>query len=198
MTALKPEQIEILVEEVSMEKFLHGILPSILPEGFAIGSNCFVRPHSGKSDLLKSVKNKARAFKHYHLPVKLVVIHDQDANDCVALKQHIKDVIRAENPDIPLLVRIACKELENWYLGDLEAVEKAYPESKAAKLSRKAKFRNPDDLNGHDEMKKICSAFGKVSGAARLSKLVSPDKNNSPSFNHFVTGLQKFLTPPSP
>jgi hypothetical protein len=70
---------------------------------------------------------------------------------------------------VKVLVRIACRELENWYLGDLAAVEKAYPDRKVASWQAKARYRNPDKLAGSDEMKKILPNFSKVAAAREIA-----------------------------
>lgn len=190
---LREEQVEILVEEASMERFLQYLLPNILPEGYTLGQNCFVRPHNGKSDLMRSIPRKARGFKFFPQPVRMVVVHDQDSNDCIQLKQNLIEIVKKENPQIPLLVRIACRELENWYLGDLVAIEKVYPESKAGKQAQKARFREPDNLQGSDEMKRFSTQFSKHHCAKEIPKHMDLAKNSSTSFIHFVTGIQKFL-----
>jgi hypothetical protein len=190
---LKEEHVEILVEESSMERFLQHLLPDILPDGYILGQNCFIRPHSGKTDLMKSISKKARAFKHFPHPVRMVVVHDQDSNNCIQLKKNLIEIVKKENPDIPLLVRIACRELENWYLGDLEAIEKLYPESKARNQTKKAKFRDPDNLNGTDEMRRFSSLFSKQGSAKEIPKHMNLSLNRSTSFNHFITGIKKFL-----
>ena len=120
----KDEQIEILVEEPSMKNFLETKLPDFLPEGYGLGINVFIRPHNGKSDLMRSIPKKIQAFSHYHRPAKIIIVHDQDSHDCRELKQKILDLC-AQHGDCPVLVRIACRELENWYLGNLYAVEAA-------------------------------------------------------------------------
>ena len=44
----RAERVEILVEEPSMQVFLRGLLPIVLPEGFALDFNCFIRPHQAQ------------------------------------------------------------------------------------------------------------------------------------------------------
>ena len=56
--------VEFLLEEPSMVNCLEQILPKILPEGFVLNENCFLRPHNGKSDLLKSIPRKVRVFSN--------------------------------------------------------------------------------------------------------------------------------------
>ena len=67
---LKEIWVEILTEEPSMENFLRGTLPHILPLGYVLDQNCFIRPHEGKSHLKKSIPRKVKAFVNYQWPVK--------------------------------------------------------------------------------------------------------------------------------
>lgn len=107
--------LEILTEEPSMELFLQGILPRILPSDYVLGENCFIRPHQGKSDLKRSISKKMRAYLKYGYPVKVLILHDQDSNDCIALKSDLVALALAETHGnvLPYLVRIICRELEN-------------------------------------------------------------------------------------
>lgn len=190
---MREARVEILVEEPSMEHFLRELLPVVLPDGYLLDQNCFIRPHEGKSHLRKSIPRKAKTYPHWSIPVKLIIIHDQDSSDCKRLKYDIEKLVREVNETCPLLIRIACRELENWYLGDLNAVEKVYPESKASMQSRKAKFRNPDFLVGSDEMKKLTGTFTKSFASKEIPKHLALDENKSPSFNHLIKGIKSFL-----
>jgi hypothetical protein len=190
---MREEILEILVEERSMEQFLKEFLPRILPEGFVIGQNCIIKPHNGKSDLQNKIPNTVRAYRNYPWPVRLLVIQDQDSSDCIQLKQQLTQLIRANNPHIPFLVRIACRELENWYLGDLTAVEQVYPRSNASRYAHRAKFRNPDRLTGSEEMRALSAEFTKTDCARRMGTIIDVQTNRSVSFGHLVTGLQRLV-----
>lgn len=176
-----------------MQVFLNGLLPRILPPAFRPGVNCFVYAHEGKQDLLRRLPKRLQAYRNYPEEVLLVVIHDQDSASCTALKQQISEIITTTENSPRHLIRIACRELENWYLGDLSAVEKVYPRSKASKLSTKAKYRNPDQLTGSEELKRLAPEFGKTSSARAIAPVISTGENAQVSFRHFVTGLQKLL-----
>lgn len=187
-------QVEILVEEPSMELFLRGLLPRVLPVGFAIDDNCFIRPHEGKQDLQRSLVKKVKSYPYWPKPVKLIVIHDQDSNDCKVLKQNLIDSVRTHNEELPLLVRIACRELENWYIGDLRAVNAVYPDSKADKLTNKRRYARPDQLQGAQEMEKLSKLFSKSDAARRMSAAMNIEGNTSESFQQFIRGIQRFLS----
>ncbi len=174
-----------------MENFLRVILPKILPEDYALDTNCFIRPHEGKSDLQKSIRTKIKAWPHYGYPVKVLIIHDQDSNDCKQLKSSLLELFK--DTTIPVIVRIACRELENWYLGDMPAIEAAYPDTKASSLKAKSKYRNPDKLFGAFEMNELTKNFGKTHASRVIPQYMEMDKNNSISFRHLLSGLRKLI-----
>lgn len=185
--------LEILVEEQSMAAFLHSFLPRIIPKEYAINQNCFIRPHQGKSDLQKSIRIKTKALSNYALRTKFIILHDLDSHpNCKVLKNHLKSLIY--NPDSNALIRIPCRELENWYLGDLASIEAIYPSSKASKFSNKSKYASPDNLHGSNEMKILCPDFSKIYCARKIAPIINLDSNRSMSFNQFVSGIQQFLS----
>jgi hypothetical protein len=126
MKEIKEKHVEILVEESSMENFLRVLLPNILPDGYQVDVNCFIRAHQGKWHLQKEIPKKVKAYRHIKRPCKVIVIQDQNSSDCKKLKNSLIKLI-IDNADIPFLVRIVCRELEAFYLGDMRAVEKVYP-----------------------------------------------------------------------
>jgi hypothetical protein len=189
---MKDELIEILVEEPSMKNFLTGILPQILPIGYQLNANCFIRDHQGKQDLRKSIPSKVKAYKHYNKPVKVIIIQDQDSSDCKVLKNELIELVN-QNSAIPSLVRIACRELEAWYIGDMDALESVYPNFKANNYKRWSKFRNPDKCNASDEIKKLIPTFQKGIVSREIVKYIDLNNNTSESFNHLISGIKKFL-----
>jgi hypothetical protein len=194
------KRIEILVEEPSMEAVLKELLPKILPAPWELGVNCFIRSHEGKSDLKKSIPKKMKVFSHFYEPTGIVILHDQDSADCKKLKQDLLKLC-TDNGNCPVLIRIICRELEAWYIGDFEAVQAAYPKFKAEKNKQKATYRNPNALvNASEEVKKLVPDFQKGSGAKRIAPHLSPSSthNTSESFQQFLSGLKKFLEKNSP
>ena len=106
--------IIFLVEDYSMRKFLEGILPRL---GFA--SHHFeIKHHNGKEDLLanlsKVIPTLSKRAAH------LIVLIDKDKQDCVQLKQKLQEKMAWCFCQYTL--RIACYELESWFLGDLDAI----------------------------------------------------------------------------
>jgi hypothetical protein len=185
-------RVEFLLEEPSMASFLEIILPRILPPDFIVGENCFLRPHRGKSDLRQSIPRKMRAFSNFYEPIKVVILHDQDTNDCKVLKKEIQDLC-IPNGTCPFLIRIACRELESWYLGDMTAIQSAYPSFNAGYYKNKAKFRNPETCHSSEELIKVIHGFEKGTAAKTIPKFMIEDRNTSHSFRHLVSGIRRFL-----
>jgi hypothetical protein len=176
-----------LLEEESSKEFLENLLPRVFPE-------CTFRciPFQGKSDLESNIIIKLRG---YNVPnSKFIILHDQDSSDCHKLKQKLQDLcILAFKPEA--LIRIACKELESWYFGDLSAVEKALQLNNLQRYSRNRKYRVPDSIiNPKQELKKITDKkYKQVSSSKYIGKYINYESNTSHSFNVFINGLKKII-----
>ncbi len=83
-------RIEILVEETSMKALLEGLIPRLCNnEVWKLDENVFIRAFEGKSHLRKELPKKAKVYANFHEPVFLLVLHDQDSNDCRELKNKL-------------------------------------------------------------------------------------------------------------
>ena len=185
-------RVEILVEEQSMECCLREILPKIVSENWTLDENYFIRSHQGKSDLRKSIPTKIRTFSHWWEPVAVIILHDQDSADCVTLK---KDLIElCGDCNVPILVRVVCRELESWYLGDLRAVESAYAKFRSENYLRRAQFRNPDQLGAKDYLRIILPEYQPLYSSKVIAKYMNIECNNSESFRQFVLGVRRIFS----
>jgi len=175
-------RVIFMVEEPSMKALLEVILPQILP----IDIELLIIPHSGKSDLAKSIPRKLRIW---HRPDdKFVIVHDQDSNDCVKLKSDLISLCKSGKNEY--LVRIVCIELESWYFGDLKAVSLAYGKN-VSQFARKRKYREPDKIvNAKDELRRLIPTYQPLEGAKKIAAFMEVDNNTSHSFNTFVRGVK--------
>ena len=57
--------------------------------------------------------------------VCFLVMLDQDFEDCLKLKNELREKIDLAGKSDMTLIRIACRELESFFFGDLAAVETA-------------------------------------------------------------------------
>jgi hypothetical protein len=186
-------RIEILVEEESIRAFLEKLIEK-LAEGtdWILEQNVFIRSFEGKSHLRKELPNKAKVYARFHEPIFLLVLQDKDSNDCLQLKQSIIELVKPSGLT-SFKVRIVCKELECWYLGDLDAVECVIPASKAGKLKNKSKYKDPEKLNGKDEIKKWIQPYSAIQFAKSIACKMSLENNSSQSFHQTVNVLKEIL-----
>lgn len=190
MTDDRPINLVVMLEEESAKYMLDVLLPKILPA--CVRFLCI--PHQGKSHLQKSIPIKLRAWRKPR-PF-FVILHDQDSHDCIALKNQLQQLCASASQHSPL-IRIACRELEAWYFGDLDAVQQAFPDFIAARYRNKSKFRNPDSIvNPGYELGKIVPNFTKGYAAREVSKYMNIDNNTSASFKHTIASIRNLVEAP--
>jgi hypothetical protein len=86
--------------------------------------------------------------------------------------------------------------LENFYLGDLSAIERAFDERLSLNQASK-KFRNADNLtNAKQELQKITKKkYQPISGSRAIAPYLELNGDNtSISFNMLLSGIQKLCT----
>lgn len=167
-----------------MKVLLERLIPRVFP---ALEFLCL--SHEGKQDLEKSIPRKLRAWREPG--VRFVVLRDNDGGDCKALKQRLVDLC-AEAGRSDTLVRIACQELEAWYLGEPEALAEAFGDDSLRALGNKAQFRDPDSiLSPSRALNQLVPAFQKISGARKMGEHLSMERNTSQSFRRLVIGLKE-------
>lgn len=180
--------IVFFLEEPSAREMLEGVLPRLLPEECSRRYVVF----QGKQDLEKQLEKRLRGWL---LPESVfVVLRDQDSSDCHVLKARLVELCeRAGKGDA--LVRVACRELESFYLGDLKAVESGLGIKGIAARQNSRKFRIPDDLaNPSTELSKLTgNRYQKVSGSRSISRHLSLEDNRSGSFNALVSGIRRLV-----
>jgi hypothetical protein len=180
--------IVFFLEEPSAREMLAGILPRILPDDMQIRYVVF----QGKQDLEKNLKAKLRGWM---LPDSIfVVMRDQDSGDCKAVKNKLVGLCNEAGKE-GVLVRVACRELESFYLGDLVAVEKGLGLKGLKTQQQGKKFRNPDALgNPADELFRLTSnTYDKVSGSRVIAPYLNLKSNCSVSFNVLVSGISNLI-----
>lgn len=179
-----------LLEEPSAREMLKGVLPRLLPEDIHVDYIVF----RGKQDLEKNLEFKLRYWQKPN--TAFIVLRDQDAGDCRSIKQFM--VVRCINSGREdFLVRIACRELESFYLGDLAAVEAGLSCSGLARLQKKSKYRDPDMQVRHpdEELRRLSrNLYDKMSGSRAIGPHLGLQDNCSTSFRHLVSGIQRLLS----
>ncbi len=196
--------LEFLLEEPSAEAALELVVPRV------VGPDVTFRfhAHQGKQDLLSVLAGRLRGYASW-MPAdwRIVVLIDEDRQDCHNLKARLDDIARA----IPLtpktavaagrsfhvLNRIAVEELEAWFFGDVQALREAYPRVPES-LGRRSRYRDPDAIGGGtcEALERVLQEAGyhrgglsKTAAARDIARHMDPGRNRSRSFQVFRAGL---------
>lgn len=179
--------IVLMTEEPSMLVTLESLITRFFPQRVK-DRDWMVSAFSGKSDLEKNIPIKMRGWK-WGNPF-FIILRDADGGDCVALKEHLAGLA---NPwDTEYKIRVVCQELESWFIGDCEAVRKAYPRCVFSNETKS--YRNPDRLtNASQELSKLTGDQTKLHRAKSISVHLEPSRNCSRSFQVLFKTLQEHL-----
>jgi len=199
---------EFLVEEPSAEQVLDQLVPRIV--GDQATFNIYVL--AGKQNLLKSLPARLKSYRNW-LPDDwyIVVVVDEDRQDCLALKQQLEQValeagLRTKSAagaekNVQVINRIVVEELEAWFFGDVEALVAAFPRLPRT-LARQARYRDPDAIRGGtaEALERLLQKHGyqleglrKIEVARRIAQQMDPDRNRSKSFQVFRDALRKVV-----
>ncbi len=178
-------EIVFFLEELSARAMLEGFLPKLLPDTI----RCRYIVFEGKQDLEKQLIKRIRG---YRVPqARFVVLRDKDSEDGREVKRRlVEKCTEAHHP--ASLVRVACHELESWYLGDLAAVEVGLGITGLVRHQDKTPYNMPDDFAAPaKKLHTIAPTYQKVGGSRAIGPHLNPANNRSHSFGVFVAGIQK-------
>ncbi|MBD3805793.1 DUF4276 family protein [Sulfuricurvum sp.] len=177
------------LEEPSAKAMLEGIIPRIVDSSVTVKYITF----DGKQDLDKQIEKK---IKNWIIKdTKFIIIRDKDSGNCLVIKNNLERKCQNAGRD-DVLIRIACHELESWYLGDLQAVEKGLGVGGLSKLQEKQKYRDPDILgNASEELVRLSKqTYQKKAGSRAIAPFLNLDgRNKSYSFNLLVDGIRDII-----
>jgi len=188
--------IIFLVEDYSMKKFLEGILPRLGFQDYAFE----IKHHRGKEDLISHLDQVIPSLSKR--AQQIIVIIDQDKQDCVKLKNKIKAKMAWCSCEYK--IRIACYELEAWFLGDMEAIAECSPRFKARFFQGKEKYRDVDRIEKPSRVIEEIVPDWKESYASKpefaktiadfvsLERLNVEEANRSHSFHVLLETLRSF------
>ena len=185
---MNPPTLVFCLEEPSAKVMLESILPRLLPSDFQLQFMVF----EGKPDLLNRLEMRIRAWCRPNS--RFLVLCDQDGDDCLRLKARLLAILRKTGKGRDCKARIACHELENFFLGDLGAIEEGLGRPGLSKLSAKRRYRDPDALaNAPDQLGKILGErYRKCEGARSIAPhLDLTGVNSSTSFNMLVSAIRE-------
>ncbi len=182
------KEIVFLLEEASARELLVGLFSRLIPEEELIHPRFIV--FDGKQDLEKQMERKMRGY--LNPKARFLVLRDQDSSDCREVKRSLLQRCKAAGRS-GAVVRVACRELEAFYLGDLAAVERAYGLTGLARRQAEQKFRNPDRLGSPSrELETLTrNQYQKVSGSRAIARHLALDHSRSESFLQLVAAMRR-------
>ncbi len=200
-------QLEILVEEPSMEAALRELMPRI------IHGRAHWKPINmgSKSRLLKALPERLRAYRKRIKngeDLKIIVLVDQDDDNCETLKHQLETIAReaglftktapTNQGDFHVVTRISVEELEAWFMGDINALKAAFTSLKSANFP--ATFTNPDNRGSWERLHRFLKKNGvyrksypKIDAARKIAKHMETGNNRSNSFQSFLQGVEACL-----
>jgi hypothetical protein len=180
------KELVFFLEEESARALLTGLLPRLLPANAPVQSRFIV--FEGKQDLDRQLEGKLKGYLNLH--ARFIVLRDQDRADCKKVKRALVALcMSAGRPET--VVRIACRELESFYLGDLRAVELGLQIRGLSAKQEKAKYRDPDRLQSPSlELERLTDKrYQKVAGSRAIAPHLDLERPRSRSFRHLIQAI---------
>lgn len=205
---------EILVEDQSGKKALKGLIPKIVGDTHTFSIHAYKGvgriPRNMKKtqraakrilleNLPKLLKGYGKTFSGYpeNYPAAVILVCDLDDQCLSTFRQELCGILDQCNPKPKTRFCIAIEEGEAWFLGDLNAIQTAYPRAKKQVFNR---YVN-DSICGTWEILADAvypggssalraggwQAIGaeKIKWAEKIPPHMDTTKNESPSFCYF-------------
>lgn len=173
-----------LLEEESAKNMLVPVVKELVPEDMPVQYITF----SGKQDLERQLVKKIRFW--CDPGSRFIILRDKDSGDCGVIKQRLLALAQESGKGDACLVRIACHELESFFLGDLAAVAQGLDLPAVAKKP----YRTPDTIaNAAEELKKLTfDKYSKLAGSRAISPHLKLDgSNRSHSFGVLLEAIRR-------
>lgn len=182
-------ELVFFLEERSAAAMLEGLLPKLIPDDVIPRYVTF----EGKQDLERQLVRRLRGYRNPN--ALFVVMRDQDAQqDCGVIKKRLERLCSQAGRS-GVLFRIACRELESFYLADLQAVQQGLGLSGIAAEQAKPKLRDPDRINSaKEELRKLTNQRHQpVEGSRAIGRYLDPENGRSRSFRNLVAGIRRLV-----
>ena len=201
--------VEFLVEDSSSDAMIEVLLGRLLsadPHGE--GHSWRIHPFRGKQRMLQRLPKVMAGILAADFADGIVVLLDADRDDCVNLKQSLRDMVSSlgyQDESTEIWIRIAVTELESWFIGDPAATRAAYPRITDGDLRLRA-WRNPDSVpDAWEWLEKLLIRRGhyvtrmpKTLVARNIAENLNlyPDRNTSVSFCLFLRTIREIYDLP--
>ena len=182
------KELVFLLEEESAGAMLRGLLPRLLDPRVQPRLMVF----EGKQDQERQMVRRLRGYLNPQ--ARFIVLRDQDSTpDCQVVKAKLLALCAQAGRDAVSMVRIACHELEAFYIGDLSATETGLGLKGLVRHQGAARFRNADRIESPSrELAKLTrGTYQKVSGSRQIGPHLDLSNERSASFKNLVAGVRR-------
>lgn len=189
------KSLVFLLEEKSAQNMLECIVPKLIHNSLEDIDVIYI-PLNGKQNLEREMIRKIQYWQRPNS--QFIIMRDKDSEDYDTLVGRLSNLVRRTGKASDCFICIACHELESFFLGDLEAVERGLGLHGISEMQKKRKFRNPDKLpNAAQELKRITSQrYAKLAGSRAISPYLKLDSTNrSQSFENLLTIIRERAIP---
>lgn len=212
--------LEILTEDSSGQRLLEHLMPKLLgspgdphswrlhayrgvgriPPGLSASSD------PSKRILLDQLPRLLRGYVRTPGIDPVVLVVDADRRDCVAFLTELRSLALSCRASRLVLFRLAIEEMEAWYLGDRNALQRAYPKGRMRALDQYVQ----DSVCGtweilaeaiHPGGTRAVRQAGwpslgqiKHQWADQIGPLLDPEINVSPSFGKLRDGIRRLAS----
>ncbi|MCK6610429.1 MAG: DUF4276 family protein [Bacteroidia bacterium] len=127
---------------------------------------------------------------------RIIISRDQDSADCKEIKNRLEQIAQGRL-SCPFKIRIVCRELESWFLGDLSALAKTYPRFKPESISHKSELRFVDEIfKPSTLLLKVIPEYAqfaflpKIENAEKIAPNLDLNRNTSSSFIQMIQAIK--------
>jgi hypothetical protein len=175
-------EIIVLVEEKSSAVIIEHLSASL-----ELDRQVTILSHDGFGDLKNSIPRKLNA-EHHEL-TRFIILCDADNTNCIERKRQLFDLVPHAKRS-RTIIRIACRELEAWYIAQPEALRRGGAIKN--KIPRTILSRDPDQIdNIKERSRKFIYQRGQIDLARKIGPHLNPEDKKSKSFFHFIHALRQ-------
>lgn len=213
---------QFLVEDQSGAALIEILMQRISRTNGSITYNCksfkglggFTKKNTVKETksgkLLNDLATYLRGFNKslQYIPAVIFVVLDNDTRDTEKFLAELNRVAQQNMITVDHVFCVAVEEIEAWLLGDEVAILAAYPRAKVQPLhtyiqdSICGTWEVLADViypGGVTKLKKECQTYLEIGEcksewAQKIGSHMNMEHNNSPSFNYFMTEINKRLS----
>lgn len=172
---------------------------------------CGISTCRSKSRLLQELPIRLRGYRQQiegGEDIRIAVLVDRDRDDCVRLKARLEAMARdaglvtrsnvSGDGRFAVLNRIAVEELEAWFIGDPEALRRAFTSLRGKPFPKS--FTTPDSCGTWEQLHRFLKRQGiyrghypKIEAARTIAQHMEIGRNQSVSFRQFVRGVDRLV-----